>query len=176
MTKLNVGSGKIRIDGYTNIDIEPSHEPDICANVLDLRLHDIEVIYLCHSFEHLSYPYDAVGALSLFYEWLKPEGILRIAVPDLEIAAKAYANGSDLKFLYGEGFKGYYHLDCRAERLNFFIKAWQHQMCYDYDLLKSLLSKVGFEIINKKQANESDIPGFNHDRFISESLYVEAKK
>lgn len=176
MKKLHVGSGKIIMDGYINIDIEPSHHSDICGNILDMDFVDVDVIYGCHFYEHLLFPVEAVDCLNLFHKWLKPNGILRLAVPDLELAAKAYANGSNLKFLYGEGFNGFYYKDCPAERLNFFVKSWNHQMCYDFNLLRELLTDAGFRNIEKKKANESAIPSFNHDRFISESLYVECIK
>lgn len=176
MKMLHVGCGPIKFDGYINIDIEPSHNPDVCGDILTMDFEDIDVIYGCHFFEHLNYPTDAVKCLSLFYKWLKPGGILRLAVPNLNLAARAYCYTGDLRFLYGGDFKGYYYKDTPAERLNFFIKAWEHQMCYDYDLLKILFEEAGFKYILSRLENETVIPDFNYDRFISESLYVEALK
>lgn len=178
MKQANIGCGPCYMDGWINIDISDKHKTDICGNVLQLELesNSFDSILLTHSFEHLQFPDDAVKALELFYKWLKPGGILRIAVPDLELAAKAYANGSDLKFLYGGDFPGYYYKDTPGQRLNFFIKAWEHTNCYDFTMLRLMLQDAGFEKIEKKQPNESAIPGFNHDRFISESLYAEALK
>ncbi len=173
---LHIGSGKIRIPNFINIDIEPSHGPDIVGDVLEMEFDNVDVIYLCHSFEHLKFPEDAVKALGLFYKWLKVGGVLRLAVPDLELAAKAYASGSDLKFLYGGDFPGYYYKDTPGQRLNFFIKAWQHENCYDFYTLQLMLEDAGFSSIQKCNPNKSKIPGFNHDRFISESLYVECIK
>lgn len=175
---LHVGCGPIKLNGYTNIDIEQSHNPDICGDILTMDFEDVDVIYGCHFFEHLSYPVNAVKCLSLFYKWLKLDGVLRLAVPDLMKAAHAYAKGYDMRFLYGQNFKGYYYKDTPAERLNFFVKAWEHQMCYDADLLYHLLRDAGFEVgkIKPKMPNESKIPDFSHDRFISESIYVEAIK
>lgn len=174
--KLHIGSGPIYLEGWVNIDISDAHKSDICADVLTLDFKEVDVIYSCHFFEHLSYPNDAIKALSLFYNWLRPGGVLRLAVPDLGLAAVDYVMKGDLKFLYGGDFKGYYHKDTPCERFNFFIKAWEHQMCYDFELLKSLLQDGGFETIYKTGANQSQIQNFNHDRFISESLYVEAIK
>src|SRR3990167_6256315 len=167
---LNVGCGPCYMDGWLNIDISPSHKTDICGDLLTLDFNDVDCILSTHCFEHLLYYDDATKALSLFHKWLKPGGILRLAVPDLELAVKAYVSGSDLKFLYGNDFKGYYYKDTPGGRLNFFIKAWQHQHCYDFTTLKLLLEDAGFINIKKKQPNQSTIPGFNHDRFISESL------
>lgn len=173
---LHIGCGPIYLDGWTNIDISEGHRTDICGDVLTMDFENVDVIYACHMAEHLSYPEGMVKFLSLCHKWLKEGGILRLAVPDLELGVYGYYFKKDLNFIYGNDFKAYYHKDTLCERLNFFIKAWQHQMCYDYELLSLLLADAGFKVIQKKQANESRIPNFTHDRFISESLYVECIK
>ena len=173
--KLHIGCGPIKLDGYINIDIEPSHNPDVCGNVLDLSYQDVDVIYTCHMIEHLSVS-DAQAAFDCFYKWLKPNGILRIGVPSLELATQAYVNGNDMSFIYGRSFNGYYLYDTPCERFNFFMKEWEHKITYDFNQLHLMLLKVGFWKIKKAEANQTDIPNFNHDRFISESLYVEAIK
>ncbi len=175
MTKLHIGCGPIKLDGYVNIDIEPSHEPDIVGDILEMDFKDVDVIYSCHCIEHLSLE-DAQKAFGLFYKWLKIGGILRLSVPSLELAAKAYVVGSDMKFLYGANFKGYYLYDTPCERFNFFMKEWEHKVTYDFSQLELMLSNAGFVVIEGRGANESSIPNFNHDRFISESLYIECIK
>ena len=177
MNKMHVGCGPIYLEGYLNID-SGDFKTDINGNILHIEFPEssFDVIYSCHFFEHLAYPHDAVKCLSLFHKWLKPGGIMRMAVPDLELAAKAYAKGESLSFLYRREFKGFYYLDTPCERLNFFVKAWQHAMCYDFDLMSKLLMNAGFSSVLKCSANESRIPDFNHDRFISESLYIETTK
>lgn len=172
---LQVGSGKIRIPGFTNIDIEPSHEPDICGDVLTMDFENVDVIYSAHCLEHLEVS-DCQKAFSLFFKWLKPSGVLRFSVPSLELAVNAYHTGSDLKFLYGVDFKGYYLYDTPCERLNFFMKEWEHKLIYDFSQLRTMLFNAGFTKIERKEANQSAIPNFNNDRFISESLYVECIK
>ena len=178
MKQANVGCGPIYLDGWVNIDVSEAHRTDVCCDVLkhDFEEGEFDVIYLSHCYEHFSYPTDAVEALRRFHKWLKPGGILRLAVPDLELGVFGYYIQKNLNFIYGDDFKAYYHRDTLCERLNFFIKAWEHQMCYDYELLSLLLADAGFKVIQKKQANESRIPNFNYDRFIPESLYVEAIK
>lgn len=173
--KLHIGSGPVYMEGWVNIDISDAHKTDICADVLTLDFKDVDVIYSCHCLEHLSVV-DADKAFKLFYQWLKPDGIFRLSVPSLELAVKAYVNGSDMKFLYGADFKGYYLHDTPCERLNFFMKEWEHKLTYDYSQLRKMLIDAGFPYIKQKVANNSAIPDFNHDRFISESLYVEAIK
>lgn len=176
--KLHIGCGPIYFDGWINMDISSVHKTDVCGDVLQTHFDDesFDAIYGCHFFEHLKYPVDAVECLNRFYRWLKPGGILRLAVPDLELAVRAYVNSGDLKFLYANDFKAYYNKDTAGERLNFFVKAFEHQHCYDYTTMGWILQDAGFKKVSKKEANESSIPGFSHDRFISESLYVEAIK
>lgn len=163
------------MDGWVNIDISNQYKQDIYGDILTMDFEDVDVIYSCHMIEHLSVQ-DAAKAFKLFYKWLKPGGILRLGVPSLEIAAHAYVSGSDIKFLYGADFKGYYLHDTPCERFNFFMKEWEHKITYDFQQLRLMLFDAGFSIIERKEANQSAIPNFNHDRYISESLYAEALK
>ena len=175
---LHAGCGTIYHEGWINLDINDTHKVDIKADILQTHFDEnsFDAIYSCHSFEHLRFPEDAVEALTRYYRWLKPGGVLRISVPSLEIAVKAYVGGSSLKFLLGEDFKGYYHKDMPGDRLNYFIKAFDHQVCYDFPLLSSMFADAGFVDIRNRQPNESLIPGFCHDRFIGGTIYIEATK
>jgi len=178
MSKLHACCGPIRLEGWINLDKGREFDTDICADLLQTHFDEntFDAIYCCHGLEHFAYPVDAVELLNRFYRWLKPNGILRVAVPDLEIAVKAFVTSGDLSFLYSKDFKAYYHKDTRCERLNFFVKAWEHQMCFDFETLSLLFADAGFKNIQKKNPNESLIENFTHDRFISESLYIEAIK
>jgi len=179
MNKLHCGAGPIHMDGWLNFDIDRRHTHcEQHGDVLQTHFDENSFDYiLCvHMLEHLFYPVDTVECLHRFHHWLKPGGVLRLAVPDLELAATAYSTTKDLKFLYSSDFKAYYYKDTPCERMNFFVKAWEHRICFDYELLSSLLKDAGFRIVAKKKPNESDIPGFSHDRMISESLYIEAVK
>lgn len=172
---LQVGSGPCYMEGWINIDISTQYKQDIYGDILTMDFENVDVIYSAHCLEHLEVS-DCQKAFTLFYKWLKPGGILRFSVPSLELAAQAYVNGSDMKFLYGADFKGYYLHDTACERFNFFMKEWKHRLTYDFQQLRIMLFEAGFTNIEKKQPNESAIPGFNHDRFIPESLYVECIK
>lgn len=177
MKRLHIGCGPIKMEGYINLDIEQAHNPDIVADVRTINFDEqsMNIIYSCHCIEHLRIK-EAAWCFKNFYKWLVPSGVLRLAVPSLELAINAYTNGSDMKFLYGAEFRGYYVYDTPCERFNFFMKEWEHKCIYDYNQLQLMLTEAGFTNIQRKQANESAIPGFSHDRFISESLYVEAIK
>lgn len=178
MIKGHFGCGPIYHDGWINVDKSSANKTDICCDFLQHSFDNnyFDVIYLCHCYEHLQFPEDAVEALNRFYFWLKPNGILRISVPSLEIAVKAYVENRDMKFLLGEPFNNLHYKKTRGEYLNKFITSFDHQMCYDFELLSELFKDAGFREIRNCQPNESRIPSFNLDRFIGCTLYVEAIK
>lgn len=182
---LHVGCGPIKILStpnveWTNIDIQSLFNPDICMDCLDIQDEfgddSFDYIWTCHHLEHLKYPNETVEFLEQCYRVLKDNGILRIAVPDLEKVAEAYVEGSDLKFIYGDQGKFFYYKDTPAERFLYFMREWEHQICFDFDLLQDLLADAGFVIVGKRDPGVSNIQDFTYDRMISESLYVEAVK
>ncbi len=83
--KLYVGSRNYRPFGYTTVDIDPQHSPDILADITNMSsVEDSTCSEVCasHVLEHLSWP-DSFKALIEFTRVLKTDGILRVAVPDV---------------------------------------------------------------------------------------------
>lgn len=92
---INLGSGKQwRHEGWISLDEIEGNYLD-SNSILPAEDNSVENIYSCHFFEHID---DAV-ALNLFtesYRVLKPNGIMRIAVPDTEkIINKLLTNDYD---------------------------------------------------------------------------------
>lgn len=89
---LNVGCGRCYHDDWTNIDLVASG-PQV--RQYDLRRGlpyddgSFDAVYHSHVLEHLT-PEDAAGMLAECGRVLRPGGVLRVAVPDLEGIAKAY--------------------------------------------------------------------------------------
>jgi SAM-dependent methyltransferase len=67
------------------LDIDPETSPDILADMADLPadIGPFDVVYSCHSLEHLS-PHKVAGCLEGFRRVLKIGGVVLIFVPDLE--------------------------------------------------------------------------------------------
>jgi cephalosporin hydroxylase/predicted SAM-dependent methyltransferase len=90
--RLNLGCGKRFHRGWLNLDVVPVDPAVIAHDLLDpLPLDDAtcSVVYHSHALEHL--PKDrAPDILAECYRVLAPDGILRIAVPDLETIARLY--------------------------------------------------------------------------------------
>lgn len=89
MTKLNLGAGDTVIEGFEPRDIKRGD------SLMPLRDADASVdeIRASHVFEHFSHR----KAEAVLKEWarvLKPGGLMRIAVPDLEYIARGFLSGN----------------------------------------------------------------------------------
>ena len=74
------------LDGYQEIrlDIDPKHNPDIVASILDLGdIGEFDAVFGSHVLEHLA-PHEVRRAISEFHRVLKSGGILVMIVPNLE--------------------------------------------------------------------------------------------
>lgn len=190
---LHLGCGPIHfpnVNGtveWINIDKEPSSACDICEDYLHLsrlfRQSTIDAIYTCHSIEHLDYPKETILFFNQAYYALQSGGTLRVVVPDLLKGVKAYLASrdgfDDIKHIYHprDGRWFYHKPDSNAERLHFFMTAWEHKIVFDFQLLDMLMRDAGFSIIHEMEFNQSAVPELcGIDRFESESVYVEAMK
>ena len=75
--KLNVGSGRLHLEGYINIDCDESLSPDIVGKIEDMEFerNSIDEIYASHIIEHLNLDASRL-VLFKFFTWLKEDGIL----------------------------------------------------------------------------------------------------
>jgi SAM-dependent methyltransferase len=92
ITAINLGCGTHYRKGWLNFDLYPASADVRQANIIDgVPLADgtADFVYHSHVLEHLSRE-DARRFLHECHRILKPGGILRIVVPDLEDAAREY--------------------------------------------------------------------------------------
>ena len=140
--KLHLGSGKRKIPGWINVDIDPANEPDRVDDIFAPFLSTwpagtVEVIYACHVLEHAGrHLYKEV--LAYWHGLLKPGGILRLSVPDLGAVFERHQEGKSkvselLGFLYG-GQRNEYDY---------------HKMGWDYKSLKADLLEAGFKDVRR---------------------------
>lgn len=89
---LNVGCGRHFHPAWRNIDVV-SYHPQVEAHDLRLGLPakpgQYDMVYHSHVLEHLT-PADAQRLIEECYRVLKPGGVLRVVVPDLEFIARSY--------------------------------------------------------------------------------------
>jgi SAM-dependent methyltransferase len=131
---------------------------------LPLASDVVDYVYSSHVLEHF-YPRDAEQLVRDMYRVLKPGGIIRICVPDLEHAVRLYQNGAKdaaLRFFFVSEPRGSFA---------------RHFYMYDYAMLADLLGKAGFNSIIRRQYREGMTPDLDKlDNRPEETLYVEAQK
>ena len=93
--KLNLGCGEAKLEGFINIDSEPSVNPDLLYDMrsspLPYENNSVDVIHWIHSIEHFQYT-SWPTILSGFHKILKPEGLLVLAYPEWKICALNFIN------------------------------------------------------------------------------------
>lgn len=100
MKYINLGCGSRFHTDWTNVDFESSDNSIIAHNLLTgipFDDHSFDVVYHSHVLEHFSKK-DGVFFLAECYRVLKPNGVIRVAVPDLENIAKEYIKNLELAF------------------------------------------------------------------------------
>jgi predicted SAM-dependent methyltransferase len=97
MNRVNLGCGDRYRPGWINIDIRPCG-PGVIAHDLrkgiPLETGSCDLVYHSHLLEHLSYDAATVFMKECF-RVLKPGGVIRVVVPDLEVICRLYLQKLD---------------------------------------------------------------------------------
>lgn len=91
---LNLGCGNHFHQDWTNLDFFSTGKEVIAHNLLagiPFEDESFEVVYHSHVLEHFSRP-DAIKFIQECFRVLKPNGVIRIAIPDLEQITDNYKN------------------------------------------------------------------------------------
>jgi len=137
--KLHLGSSEKHIDGYINVDIRDLPGVDIIDNIITLEKFEnntADLIYSSHVLEHTGRR-EFMSVLKRWYDVLKPGGVLRLAVPDLEAVFKHYQENHDLLVLRGFLYGGQTYAE------NYHYCGW------DFQTLSSELKEVGFKEVSR---------------------------
>lgn len=145
-----------------------------------------DAVFCSHVLEHLSLE-DLRTALKNTYAILKPGGIFRFVLPDLEFMAKEYVNDlprtsaqPSIQFV-SNMLMG---VQKRERGLKAFIVSYfgnsRHLWMWDYVSLSGELSKVGFKNIRRSEYHGNPDTMFNlvedKERFDIDTLCIEAYK
>lgn len=162
LIKLHLGCGDVYKKGWVNID-GVSYGDNVKIDLIyDLRNplpfpdNSVDYIFNEHFLEHLSVE-ESRKSLKDFMRVLKPNGVMRIAMPDLDIIMKAYFNTEWKK--EGEDFFKKFDLsfiETKAELVNINFRWWGHQWLYDWEELERRLKEVGCTNIKKCELRESE--------------------
>lgn len=148
MLRLHIGSGPVKLPGWTNIDINRYPGVD---HVLDVRrglpFKNAGMIFAEHFIEHLTYD-EGSAFLRDCRRALSSDGILRLSTPNLDWV-----------------WMTQYHLGQWADEseavrdcfwMNKAFRGWGHQFLYNLPSLSETLRAAGFGEITPRRYGESD--------------------
>ncbi len=144
--RIHIGCGPIDLPGWVNLDARPFlHVHLVTDSVMlpEFAEGAVGEIYLCHVLEHFSFE-DVESLLANYHKKLAVGGVLRISVPDFDLAIAAYnATNRDLEFVRMALMGG------QDYEFNF------HKSIFNKELLANLLKEAGFREIHAWEV-ESD--------------------
>ena len=135
--RIHLGCGARHLPGWFHVDALAYDHVDHVGRVEDLSFipdNSAGLIYACHVLEHFG-RHSYKGALAEWFRVLAPGGILRLAVPDFEAAARLYLSGS-----LPRGIEDVRGLICGGQRDEYDF----HAMIFDAPSLSAALREVGF--------------------------------
>jgi predicted SAM-dependent methyltransferase len=141
MKKLHLGCWHRNFPDFINIDLCDLPHIHYKSNIDKLEFikeSEIDLIYCSHALEY----FDVFKAKEVILEWkrvLKPDGILRLAVPNFEALIEVYRKTKDINKILGPL---YGRMQINDEK-----KTLYHKTCYDFESLKNLLQISGFKNI-----------------------------
>ena len=184
---------KLLPEGYLDIEWPPIVLHD-CRKGLPLADNSVDVVYTSHFFEHL-YRHEVVSLLRESMRVLKPGGMIRVVLPDLDKLLAMY-EGRDKAPFPGEEVC----TDCAYTRADHFVAQFypgemnqlvppsriqkfqerflhRHKWMYTFESFAALMRHVGFEKIERKGYRDSAIADAQKLDVLPEvSFYLEAHK
>ncbi|HEY3566830.1 MAG TPA: methyltransferase domain-containing protein [Thermoanaerobaculia bacterium] len=175
MLRLHIGSGNVRLPGWTNVDAQRLPGVDVVADVTrGLDFAGAEAVFSEHFLEHLAVD-DALRFLLEVHRVLADGGWVRLTTPNLDWV-----------------WLTHYRLDGEAAEkreaalaINRAFRGWRHQFLWNREMLAEALAACGFEEVRWCRRGESELPFFRdlerHDTYgdseeMPHILIVEARK
>ncbi|MSR33193.1 MAG: methyltransferase domain-containing protein [Phycisphaerales bacterium] len=144
--RLHLGGHDVK-EGWTLLNAQPRPGVDVVGLVTDLSMFadgSVSEVYASHVYEHLGMRQELHTALKEVARVLKTGGILRVAVPDLEILMKIFADPQ----LPVEQHQYVQMMICGGQ-----VDEYDFHKCgFTFDLLASCLQSHGFCNIKRVQS------------------------
>lgn len=149
--RLNIGCGKYPLAGWVNADLfSPA---DLAFDIREpwpIPDDQVQLVRLEHVLEHVGYPDSAAHVLSECFRVLRPNGVVRVGVPDTASVLKAYCEGSDSEYFRIARERWHpSHVRLPIEHVNFHFRDryGEHLFAYDRTALTAALESAGFQDI-----------------------------
>ena len=175
--KLHLGCGRTRLEGWINIDrVMLTGTVDIVWDLnqgIPVKDSSCELLYCEHLLEHMAVT-EGVSFLRECRRVLQPGGILRIAMPSLDVLIETSYLGNWREWWT---LPEYQFVQTRAEMLNISFYWWGHKWLYDREELHRRLREAGFVSIKDVEWGYSDVLELRNRETRAESLLIcEAQK
>lgn len=144
--KLHIGSGRVALPGWTNVDLESLPGVDFVLDVRQgLPFEGARFIYAEHFIEHLTHD-EGIRFLREARNALAPEGVLRLSTPNLDwvMTTQYRLDAADPI------------ADCFS--INKAFRGWGHQFLYNEQTLRAALRDAGFADVAAHTYGGSDHP------------------
>jgi predicted SAM-dependent methyltransferase len=175
--RLNWGCGSWTPEGWINSDIKDDPGVNLVADIskgLPLDTNSIDYAVSIHSLPEIPYP-DLVPTLAELRRVLKPGGVLRVALPDLDLGIAAYQRGEKKYFLIPDE-------EVKSVGAKFIVQMLWYgytRLLFTHDFIIEMLEKAGFSRVERcaHKVTRSLWPEITDlDNREEESLFVEAFK
>lgn len=181
---LNIGFWNFLQDGAIYQNINGTHNTYMLNHDLNCGIpaHDnsLDLVYHSHMLEHLNFQ-EGIFFINECYRVIRPGGMMRLLVPDLELFTKAYLE-KDMFFLneYRKCLDNSTYVTPGAIFMGM-LHNHEHKMGYDFETIQWLLYKTGFSKVRRTLYSDSIIEGIEFIECRSpgrtmESLCVECYK
>jgi predicted SAM-dependent methyltransferase len=174
--RLHLGCADNYLPGWINVDLaRPGRRLDLRWDLrrgLPFPEMSCEAIFAEHLLEHLDL-LDGVALLAETWRVLRPDGILRLGVPDLERFVSSYETGNPVV----RGDPGRPVSPTRALALGEIFFLHGHRSMYDRETLSMMCADAGFATVETFESGIGLLqPSPDSPRRREETLYVEAQK
>lgn len=141
--RLHIGGKQVK-EGWKILNIQPGKDVDFVGDAADLSQFNDEIfdeVYASHVIEHLGYQKELPAALKGIYRIIKPSGIFRMSVPDLETLCKLFLHG-------GMKFEGKFEI----MRMMFGGQGDEHdfhKIGFTFEIARRYLGPAGFKMLRR---------------------------
>jgi predicted SAM-dependent methyltransferase len=175
--RLNWGCGGCGDPGWINSDIKSGPRVDVCCDIrqgLPLADDSIDYVVSVHALQEIAIA-DVVPVLGELRRVLKPKGVLRLVLPDLEKGLRAYQHRDRDYFVVPDE-------DAKCLSGKFVIQMLWYgysRTMFTHDFIDELLQNAGYERTDACEYRQTHSPFagiVELDSRPQESLFVEAIK
>lgn len=184
----------MQLSGWLNSDLEPAGENVIFLDIgeeLPFPDASLQYVYSEHVIEHVPIE-TALKHFREVHRVLRPGGVMRIALPDLQFLLDYFARPemTELQRMFLVDTVQKFHPSIAdrtpAMLLNDFVRRWGHEFIYDRHLLANIVSQAGFSAVIHCEVGSSQHSALNgleqHGNAISDeynklqTMVIEARK